>query len=87
MIPRSRIRKCECHGNAFQRKINGRHEVYCSSCENTTGLLATAEAAIRTWNTQTSYEGVAIDSDDYYDYFKRHGGWDDRDNTPWKGVP
>lgn len=86
MIPRSRIRKCECGGWGFHRKINGRHEVYCSSCENTTGLLATAEAAIRTWNTQTSYEGVSIDSEEYY---RTREGWMEEDNlleNKWRGV-
>ena len=56
MIIQGKLTKCSCGGNAFQRKIGARYEVYCHSCENTTGLQSTMAVATRLWNTQVAYE-------------------------------
>ena len=63
MIPQGRLNNCSCGGNAFQRKINGRYQVYCHECENTTQFWGSIREAAKEWNTEVRYEAL-----DLYDY-------------------
>ena len=63
MIPQGRLNNCSCGGNAFQRKINGKYQVYCHDCENTTQFWDSIREAAKEWNTEVRYEAL-----DLYDY-------------------
>ena len=57
MIPQGKLVLCGCGGNAFQRKIGFKWEVYCHDCENTTGLKDSVKEAASLWNRSVAYEG------------------------------
>ena len=65
MIPQGRLNNCSCGGNAFQRKINGRYQVYCHECENTTQFWESIKEAAKEWNTEVRYEALDLG---FYDY-------------------
>ena len=62
MIPQGRLNNCSCGGNAFQRKINGRYQVYCHECENTTQFWESIREAAKEWNTEVKYEALDLDA-------------------------
>ena len=63
MIPQSRLNDCKCGGNAFQRKINGRYQVYCHSCENATQFYDNINEAVKEWNLEVRFEALDLYDD------------------------
>ena len=78
MIPQGRLNNCSCGGNAFQRKINGRYQVYCHDCENTTQFWESIREAAKEWNTEVRYEALDLYSEDDFDHGMNGSEW-------WKG--
>ena len=60
MIPQGRLNDCKCGGHAFHRKINGKYQVYCHDCENTTRYWDKMKEAAKEWNTEVRYDALDL---------------------------